>query len=132
MGVKLDNDEWYNGGDEDIPEMSKGDKLTIEHDDGWIKEIDIMEEDSEGGEQTADNSDAETGSGRSNFGKSSSSQNLNMSGRQASIMANSSVKMAVENTETDYSDDPKQHIDEVQEKSQAYQNIMKQRLGENL
>ena len=127
MGLKLDNDEWYNGNDEDFPKMSKGDKLKITHDNEWVQEIDIIEEANEG-EDSSQSSDAISGSGSSNTGQTSS--NNNMSPRQQGITANSAVKLAVENAETDYTDDKAAHLDEVDEKSQAYSNMIQDRLRE--
>jgi len=40
------------------------------------------------------------------------------------IVAQGAVKLAVDNADNSYSDNPKKHIDEVRERSQAYSGII--------
>ena len=126
----LVNDEWQNGRNPMPEELEKGVSVRIKSDpeaDFYnVKDITILEEGNEDG-RSRGGSDSQALGEVSDSGVNPS----NMSPRQASIMANSAVKMAVENAETSYGEDKKGHIEEVNQKSQAYQNIMKQRLGEN-
>ena len=116
------DDAWYIGsGSTDAQE---GDVVHLEVENNSIKKIDIIEEASEGGQSAGSNASK---GGDSNAGKTSSN---NMSPRQEGITANSAVKLAVENAETDYTDEKKAHLDEVDEKSQAYSNMIQDRLRE--
>jgi len=121
-----DNGNWFIGNDS--TDVEKGDRVEIRYEnDNQITEINVIEEDNEGGQNTAD-SDAGNGGGSDSGSKTSS----NMSPRQAGITANSAVKMAAEHTNKDYDDNPKEYIDEVNEMSKAFNNMIKDRLGENL
>jgi len=130
FGICID-DDWFNGPGSLKKNLEEAEvKLTVKDNSESfidIEEIDIIEEANEGGDSSQD-SNASSGSGSSNTGQTSS--NNNMSPRQEGITANSAVKLAVENAETDYTDDKAAHLDEVDEKSQAYSNMIQDRLRE--
>lgn len=128
------NDTWYNGDDsltQDVTDFKL--KIEYEDQDDWnkIQRIDVLEEGSEGGGQGRSSQESGKGNRGSNTGSNPSSLN-DMSPRQAGSTANSAVKMAAEHTNKDYGEDPKEYIDEVNEMSKAFNNMIKDRLGENL
>jgi hypothetical protein len=125
------NDDWFVG--DGRTNATVGDHVKLEVEDGnQIKKLDIIEEDNQDAQRRGkQKSGNESGSSNSRNPKPSSTTN-NMSPRQAGITANSAVKMAAEHTDKNYGDDPKEYIDEVNEMSKAFNNMIKDRLGENL
>jgi len=129
-GVCID-DEWYNGSG-DLEQNLEEAEVELEvkkntEDFIDIENYDIIEEDSEGDEQgrgsNPANGERESSDSRS---KTSSTQVP----RQISIEAQSMVGKAIDNAEYSYNENPKKHIDEVDQRSQAYNNIKEDRIKE--
>jgi len=132
-GICID-DTWYNGSG-DLKENIEEAKVKLEVKENSedfidIKNYDILEEDSQDA-QRREASNAGTG-GETNSGPKTSSTTTSMSERQAGITATSAVKQAREEVSVSYDEDKKKHLERVDEISQAYNNISKDRMEENL
>lgn len=127
MGIMLDSEEWFNGNDKDIPSMSKGDKVKIEHHNGWINKIDVIEESNKDG-TSREPSDAGKNSGEEGKATSgtenSSNKNTSLSPRQANITAQAATRLAAEMAATRPEDNHGEHIEEVSQLANGYTNII--------
>jgi hypothetical protein len=130
-GICID-DTWYNGNG-DLQQNLEEAEVQLKVDDNTdafidIEEINVLEEANEDGQSRTQ----AMGEGSGNSNSPSNASSSNMSPRQAGITANSAVKMAAEHTDKNYSDDPQQYIDEVNEMSKAFNEMIKDRLRDNL
>lgn len=110
-------DDWFNG--EETTDIEKGDTVELKVNDS----DDFIDIESETVLQESSRESSVGGEQRSTSAQSSGGTVSPVS-KTSRIVAQGAVKIAVHNADHEYSEDPKKHIEEVRERSQAYSGMI--------